>query len=235
MVNLQFLIDKEADVDLWLKFLKPANSTDYGKDWLKSFPSDFTEKLLSLPEDKQPIAISNHIEKYYSKEYLNKFQIKSYNKIKGKLDIIIERLEKVHNRKLPVKNIIVKYETFTCCPYIWQGKESDTFGLYFSKYIIDKDEEIVCFAHELMHLFFHYYFFDYCISKGLSENQTHDLKESLTVFLDTESSLSSLMDAKDGGYFVHQKLRELISEEWNKLPEKNFEKLLDIVIEKMKF
>jgi len=29
-------------------------------------------------------------------------------------------------------------------------------------------------------------------------------------------------------------LRQLISEEWKKLPEKNFEKLLDIIIEKIK-
>jgi len=232
MVYLKFQIDKEADLSVWLRFLRPNHINSFGHSWLTSFSKDFLDQVFNKTEEEQKLFISNHIEKYYIKENLEKFQIKSYNKVKEKLNIIIERLEKLYNQKLPVKNIVVKYETFTCCPYIWQGKESDTFGLYFAKYVIDGNTEIKVFCHEVMHLFFHYYYFDYCLSKGLSENQTKDLKEAVTVLLNLE--FKDLIEKKDNGYPNHQELRQIISEEWQKQEEKNFQKLLDVVIEKIK-
>jgi hypothetical protein len=233
MVNLQFLIDKEDDINLWLSFLNnKRKSNNFGHDRLDGLTKEFLDKVLDKPEDIQRKVISEEVEQYYTEKNLTKFKVESYNKIKDKLDQIIERLEKLHNRKLPVDNIIVKYETFTCCPYIWQGKESDTFGLYFATYVLDQDSQIKVFCHEVMHLFFHYYFFDDCVKKGLTDSQTQDLKEAVTALLNYE--FEDIIDKKDYGHKGHKDLRKLISEEWQKMPEKNFEKLLDLVIEKIK-
>jgi hypothetical protein len=58
--------------------------------------------------------------------------------------------------------------------------------LYFVKYVLDRKIECKVFAHELMYLFFHCYFEDYCLEKGLSKQQISDLKESLTIILNVE-------------------------------------------------
>lgn len=233
MVNLQFIVDKEADIKIWLSFLSnKEKATKFGHDRLAGLSKEFLDTVFDKPKDEQRKVVSEYIEQYYTEENLTKFNVYSYNKVKEKLEIIIEKLEKLHNRKLPVDNIIVKYETFTCCPYRYEGKDSKTFGLYFAKYVLDQDSQIMVFCHEVMHLFFHYYFFDDCLKKGLTEKQTMDLKEAMTVLLNSE--FEDIIDKKDYGHKGHKDLRILISEEWNKLPEKNFEKLLDIVIEKMK-
>jgi len=233
MVVLKFKIDKEDDINLWFSFLNnKRKSNNYGHDRLAGLSKEFLDKVIDKPEDEQRRVISEEVEQYYTGKNLNKFKVESYNKIKDNLDRIIERLEKLHNRKLPVENIIVKYETFTCCPYRYEGKDSKTFGLYFATYVLDQDCQIKVFCHEVMHLFFHFYFFDYCLKKGLTEEQAMDLKEAVTVLLNYE--FEDIIEKEDSGYPDHKSLRHLISEEWKKLPEKNFEKLLDIIIEKIK-
>lgn len=233
MVVLQFQVDKEDDINLWLRFIndsKKANS--FGHSRLKGLSKEFLDKVLDKPEDEQRKVISEEIEKYYTEENLTKFKVESYNKIKENLDKLIERLEKLHSRKLPVDKIIVKYETFTCCPYLWKGKGSDWFGLYFAQYVLDQNQQSKVFVHEVMHLFFHYYFFDDCLKKGLTKEQTMDLKEAVTVLINFE--FKDLVEREDYGHQGHKALRTLISEEWQKQEEKDFQKLLDVVIEKMK-
>ncbi|HRS42872.1 MAG TPA: hypothetical protein P5530_03300 [Candidatus Diapherotrites archaeon] len=237
MVNLKFQIDKEEDIKIWLHFLNNKEKrTSYGHDRLSGLPKEFLDSVLDKPEDKQRKVILSYIEKYYAPKYIDKFKSESYNKIKDNLDAIISALEMLHNRKLPVKNIIVKYETFNCCPYIWQGKESDTFGLFFARYVLDRGSEVAVFCHEVMHLFFHFYFFDYCLSKGLTRNQAMDLKEAVTVLLNLDPTLSKLLGTgiTDYGHKGHKLLRQTITDIYNSQEEKDFQKLLDVAIENMK-
>ena len=233
MVELKFKIDKEDDINLWLKFINNSNKANsFGRDRLSNLPKDFLDKVIDKPESEQREIISNYIEQYYTEKHLIKFKVESFNKVKENLDKIIERLEKLHNRKLPVNKIIVKYETFTCCPYMWRGKESDWFGLYFATYVLDQDSQILVFCHEVMHLFFHYYYFDYCLEKGLNEKQTMDLKEAVTVLLNYE--LTDIIDKKDYGHPSHKQLRIQLVEIWNSMEEKDFQLLLDKAIDNMK-
>jgi hypothetical protein len=241
MVKLIFQVDKKADIDIWLRALNDkSQASNYGCNWLDRLPKDFLDKVLNKPEEKQRRLIKKYISKYYTKENLDKFRIVSKQKIQKNKTEIIKRLEILHNRKLPIKKIVVKYETFTCCPYIWQGKDSDTFGLYLAKFIIDRNEECLVFAHELMHLFFHYYFFDYCLEKGcLSIEEVMEIKEAVTILLNHDSKLSKLIEFPEEGYLLHKPLIDQIEQEWSKQqPEKDkdkdFAKLLDSVIEKIK-
>lgn len=231
MVLLEFEVNKEKDIKIWLRFLK-SNKDSYGLNFVGLLPKDILDRLLNKPEEEQKQVISSYTEQFYTKEYLDRFSIDSYNKVKEKLNLIIERLETIHNRKLPVERIIVIYDTFTACPYVYQGKKSKTYGLYFNNLVIDNNIQINVFSHELMHLFFHYYYFDDCLKKGLTEDQAMDLKEAVTVLLNLE--FKDLIEKKDNGYPNHQKIRQIISEEWQKQEEKDFLKLLDLAIEKIK-
>jgi isopentenyldiphosphate isomerase len=232
MTNLQFQVNEESDINIWLRFLK-SNKATYGLNFLELLPKEFLSKLLNKSEKEQKEIILEHIKQYYTEENLNKFRIDSYNKIKDKFDLIIERLEQIHNKKLPVKRIIVKYTTFTACPYIYQGKKSQTYGLYLNNLVIENNIQIMVFSHEVIHLFFHYYFEDYCLDKGLSKNQTSDLKEAITVLLNLE--LKDIIEIEDKGYLDHISLRQVISEIWQSQPkDKDFLQLLDNVIKIMK-
>jgi hypothetical protein len=231
MIKTTFIIDKEADVNIWYEYIRDYKDKDqYGNNLLKKVSLEILKKLENKEEKEQKQIISKHIEQYYTEENLNKFLTTSKNKIKANKEEIIKRLEHIHNKKIPVTKVIVKYETFVCCPYIYRGKESDWFGLYFAQYVIDKKIELSVFAHEVMHLFFHYYFDDYCLEKGLSEEQTSDLKEAVTVILNID--LKDIIEIEDNRYPDHQQLRKVIEEAWIK--EKDFVKILDVGIEYLK-
>jgi len=233
MTILEFKVDKESDIKIWLRFLK-LNKATYGLNFLELLPKELLSNLLNKSEENQKEIILEYIKQYYTEKNLDKFRINAYNKIKDNFDLIIERLEKLHNKKLPVKRIIVKYGTFTACPYIYQGKKSQTYGLFINNLVIENNIQIMVFTHEVMHLFFHYYFDDYCIEKGLSKKQTSDLKEAVTVLLNLE--FKDLIEIEDKGYTDHKFIRQIITDLWKSQQEdkKDFLKLIDDVIKKMK-
>jgi len=230
MIKTTFIIDKEADVNIWYEYIRDYKDKDqYGNNLLKKVSLEILKKLENKEKKEQKQIISKHIEQYYTEENLNKFLTTSKNKIKANKEEIIKRLEHIHNKKIPYNQIYIKYETFVCCPYDL-NQEEKSFLLYFSKEVVDRKIENFVFAHEVMHLFFHYYFDDYCLEKGLSEEQTSDLKEAVTVILNID--LKDIIEIEDNGYPDHQQLRKVIEETWTK--EKDFVKMLDVSIEYMK-
>jgi hypothetical protein len=73
-----------------------------------------------------------------------------------------------------------------------------------------------------MHLYFHeFYWKD--VEKKIGSKKTGDLKESLTVLLNSE--FKDLFISPDLGYEEHKELRNFILKSWKE--EKDFEKLLD--------
>jgi hypothetical protein len=227
MVKIEFKIDKEDDINIWYKFINDSLKYNrYGLNRLRHISNDLLAKLKDKPEEEQKAIISKYIEKYYTKEYLNKFFVKSKNKINKNKEEIIKRLERIHNKTLPVNKILIKYETFTCCPYIYKGKNGDFFGLYFAKFVLDRNIECKIFSHELMHLFFHHYFEDYCLDKGLAKKEAMDIKEAVTVILNVE--LKDIIEEEDFGYPDHVELRKNILKEWKK--HKDFKKMLEIIV-----
>jgi hypothetical protein len=81
-------------------------------------------------------------------------------------------------------------------------------------------------AHELLHMQFIRWFQTKC--SELTKKQEDDLREALT-FLLNEKEFIDLISVRDGGYPLHQKLREKLSEEWRKT--RDFDKFLPKAIE----
>lgn len=221
MVEFHFIISKEEDIHNWLKFINNPISK-YGVDWLKSYPENFKKKVIGKSKDTQIKEIIKYSNKYYTQKYLDQF-FKNKIKLNKYKNIIVERLEKIHNRKFPLNIISFKYNTFIACPYQYR-KNQNWFGIFVSKKYIKKGA-IGVTIHELMHLFFHYYFWDICKSEGLGEDETHFIKESFSVIINKE--FKDILDHEDYGYPNHMKLRKFIENEWNK--NKSFEDILKYV------
>ena len=84
-------------------------------------------------------------------------------------------------------------------------------------------------GHELMHLQFHYNYWDRT-EKEIGKEKTADLNESLTILLNLE--FGDLWLVEDKGYDSHRSLRKFIYEEWKK--EKDFGKLIESCIGHLK-
>jgi hypothetical protein len=85
------------------------------------------------------------------------------------------------------------------------------------------------FGHEIMHLYFHKFYW-YYVEEKIGPKKTGDLKEALTVLLNHE--FIDLWLNYDVGYDEHKDLREFISTCWKE--EKDFEKLLEKCIDYLK-
>jgi hypothetical protein len=88
-----------------------------------------------------------------------------------------------------------------------------------------RDNNLDVIVHELMHLFFHVYFWGYCKKNGLGESQIKDIKEAFTVLINEEFKNLGFMDR---GYEIHKDLRNYILKEWQK--SKNFNRVLGLTI-----
>ncbi len=223
MVNIHYRFDKEKDLKIWLEFVRDpiVNGRDTSK-----YLSKEEQEILKMPKNKQKEFIRKHIDQYYTKEYKDSFLIDTKQKINKPKEEIIKRLEKIHDKKIPVNDIVVYYNTYNICPYFY-NKTKKASGFYVSRFVMDINHEINVFIHETMHVFFHCYFWSYCVKKGLNKEQINDIKEAVSVIINHE--FKDIISNEDIGYPNHKKLRKIIEKEWIK--EKNFIKMLDKIIE----
>ncbi len=121
------------------------------------------------------------------------------------------------------KDIIAYLTTLGVCPYD-PDEPSFMFSLFYSL-----PHQLQTCGHEIMHLYFHQFYWDKVESK-IGKEKTGDLKEALSVLLNVE--FRDLWFAKDYGYEPHKDLREFILTEWKN--EKDFEKLLEKCINYLK-
>lgn len=84
--------------------------------------------------------------------------------------------------------------------------------------------------HEIMHIFFHKQWWDFCLKQGVPDKNVWDVKESMTVLLNLWFK-DQLIDI-DWGYEEHAELRRLIIE-WF-LKTRDFKKTLKEACEYMK-
>jgi hypothetical protein len=79
----------------------------------------------------------------------------------------------------------------------------------------------------------HYHFFDNNwenVTREISQEKAHKLKECLTVLLNEE--FSDLWFCEDEGYKDHEKFRKFIVEEWRK--NKDYDELINKCVIKLK-
>jgi len=140
---------------------------------------------------------------------------KNWSKIEKKY---FKALVEVTNKPIYTDKFNCSLTTFGMCPY--DVKKS--WFMVSTRY--DFSYQLTVIAHEIMHLQFIRQYYQDCRKKGLSRSQFEDLKEALTVLLNTKP-FSAFLIAEDKGYVRHQQLRRYILKVWSK--DQDFENLLN--------
>lgn len=212
-IKLKFLIDERKDYYVWLSFFREPNT--YGKDNYKD-----NKKIFELMKNTHyfPEVFPTIKDKYYTKKQLDRFNIDFKEIITLNLPIIIKQLEKIHQKPFPkkIKKVYFYFTSFSMSPY---NIKNDLFYMFVNRTILPNKKEYLELAnHELMHLFFHYYFEKKFVKHKIPKKDINDIKEALTVLIN------------DKGYEKHKALRQEILKQWKK--EKDFNKLMEYLLDK---
>lgn len=204
-MKLLFIEDLDSDVKNWQASL--ATKNDYVGDF----------KAKYLPKDIPP-------EKTEDEEYLRGYLRERFYKTGKVADFrdwleantniteMQQDLEELMGGKF-LREVITSYITvFGLGRYHVQG---NMFYVIYRSAEHDRKERISSIYHELMHFMFHWHYWDQCRAAGLSDQDVHNFKESITVLLNLILAKRGL--PLDKGYSVHEELRK----QWMRLYEEN--------------
>lgn len=227
MLNLNFSYDREKDALNWVlqaKDVNPAFGISYQAS-VAPIPKRILTQIIKN-NDKESVKIVldyfNHSQRQNLKEEFIQLKIESLQKLwLNKGETLINRLEKILG---PFQNETVNayITTLYICDYSYQEKYF-YLSLYHSLAL-----NFTIIAHELAHFLFYQNFQKFC--QKLNENQLQDLKESVTVLLNTKE-FNDILLIEDQGYQPHQKLRRLILVNWNK--ERDLKKIINKIIQEL--
>jgi len=97
--------------------------------------------------------------------------------------------------------------TIPICPY---SEEEFSFMFSFNHPI---PLSVKTCGHEIFHLYFHEHYWKN-VEKEIGKDKTSDLKEAVTVLLNTDSFKDLFPTVRDRGYPNHKALRAYITEQW---------------------
>jgi hypothetical protein len=198
-----------------------ANLNFYELDKQNEIPKNIFKKIknkkYSDVKDLIKLEIKNNKAKYQKNfEWIKEVFLPEFQK---KEKEILERLDKIHNKKFPAKFVKLY---FTSIGLGFYGGEKNGFWINISGNPQSKDYWTEFLIHELMHLYFGVYYRKICFNECLGLNEIEDIKESFTILINLE--FKDVISEEDVGYGEHKLLREFIQREWKK--KKSFEKVL---------
>jgi hypothetical protein len=222
MNRIHFGYDIKKDAWSWVLIAKSKNI--WGRDPKRQvvhIPDDLLKKILKNNHRKAEVFVVDYLKNHPNRKYREKVireEIKALENIwRTKEAEYFKILEQITQKPIYRKNFGAYYTSGFMCPYnliqAW-FMVSMWHNIPFS---------IGTICHEVMHLQFHYYYEKWCLKNGLSKDQFHNLKESLT-FLLNEPEFENIILQNEQGYPDHLKLRSQLQKLWQK--EKNFEKFL---------
>ena len=187
----------ELDIGNWKQTANKKGLNRWGVDWTKSLPP---EVKIECVNDEN--CLKNYLEEKYYKTGV-------IDKAIGELQESIDRypiqadLENMIGKRFVEEIITIYITTISRAPYNLQKS-------YFYVIYRDKDllREVSGVYHELQHFLFHKYSWQMCLDSGLSDTQTDDLKESMTVLLNKKLEEREL--PLDKGYPNHKVIRQKI-------------------------
>lgn len=229
MPKIIFKIDFKQDAQNWARIAK-MKKHPFGRkkrEVIDRIPKSLLKKMSRLSKNKAADLAYKHLQKN-SKKFLTglnaeKELLEFYFKYKG--NDLFKVLTKITGKKIYTNKFYATFTLMTSAPY----DPDYNWFMIIAKRSAPKQISNIC--HEILHLQFIYYYKNYCLKKGLTEEQFQDLKESLT-FLLNEPIFKRFYLAPDQGYLLHQTLRKKLKKIWSK--EKNFAKFLDKAIEVIK-
>lgn len=229
MSKLIFSYNFNRDIENYLNSIYKFRYFKYGDKNLESKITKHIPKetLKLIRKSKTSFKAKKHIQQFLE-DFISPKKIKNVKKkiekaweIKEKA--FLEKLEGFYQKPVYFSKVNVYFTSLSICPY--NSKE----GWLMIPLNTNVKDQIAIICHELMHFMFHRYYEDYCKRK-ISLRKFEDIKEALTVFLNTE--FSDIININDRGYPAHQKLRKFLLKEWKK--NKDFKILLDATINSFK-
>jgi hypothetical protein len=197
-MQLIFREDIDRDVENWqASFAMQGNYSYVGDFKSKYLPKDI---LPEKTEDKEYL-YEYLRERFYSNEKVLVF--KEWLSVNVNATEIQQDLKKMMERKFLAEEISAYITVFGLGNYYVQG---NMFFVIYRSPERDRKQRISDIYHELEHFLFHWHYWDQCKEAGLSEQDIHNFKESLTVLLNPILEGRGL--PPDGGYPVHEELRK---------------------------
>lgn len=205
-MKLKFDYNREKDIWCLLNKGKSSNNSQS--------PTKVYEQLVATSgENLTNEATSAFIEKYISEnnidlqEYIERYQ-KDWDEVKEEYT---KRAEAIFQVKLP-EDVTAYLTINNRCPY---NIEENYFFVSVSATSVRRTV-----MHELFHFYTWYAFGKKLINQGVSKEKYNDIKESLTVILNTDFS-DLLNGAIDNGYSQHQDMRTEIARLWSQNKDMN--------------
>lgn len=223
-MNIKFKYDIKKETENWYNIVSDEDDT-FGnsyKDTVMSIPDSILEIISSVPKNKAIDKIVDYLEHDPRQELKNIFineKISGLEKIWEELgQKLVDALTKVTGKKFDDEEYTAYITHLFICDYNISEKYFflslyHSVGLNFS-----------VLAHELLHFITYKHFKSYCIEKGLTEPQFQDLKESLTVVLNSPV-FDEILLIEDYGYPDHEKLRSFLEKKF--LSGADFDALID--------
>lgn len=231
ITKVKFDYDIKKDIGNYLNSIYQCKRNKYGRDDLiERISRKIPRNVLKLiQESKNRDEAAKVVHNYLINDFLDESSTentkqslsKEWSKVE---DLFFKKMEKFYEKPIYFKKITAYFTSLPICPYNFKE------NWFMVSFLRSREQQILTVCHELMHFMFIKYYRNYCLQKGLSKEQFEDLKESLTVFLNTE--FKGIVKVEDRGYLAHQKIREFLLKERKKT--KNFQELLDKGIEFVK-
>ena len=230
MPKIIFKIDLKQDAKNWVR-VAHRKKHPFGLNrniYIQRFNNkDLLKQIIKLPRDKAINVVYKYLQKNSDKflDELNatKSMLEFYFKHKSKA--LFKALAKVTGKPIYTSKFFATFTLMSSAPY---NPEKDWFMIMAKK---PTTRQLTNICHEILHLQFIHYYYDYCVEKGLNQKQFQDLKEAIT-FLLNEPVFKKLYLAPDNGYPNHVELRKKLKRVWDK--DKNFKRFLDKAIKVIK-
>jgi hypothetical protein len=206
-MNISFAYNLEKDTE---NFFKSFNSVNSKK------PTKLQELYLNEVGDLNPAKVALFLQNQKIDIQTKRNEIESAWRSIEKT--AIDRMEKLFGIDLP-KNIIVYLSLNSRCTY-------NIADNYFFVYVNAKAPNSTI-AHELLHFYTWYAFQGKLEIQGISKELYNEIKESLTVLLNTDF-VDLFGENTDSGYTQHQEMRTKIRQ--MRIEGKEVEEIIQILI-----
>lgn len=229
MPKIIFKIDLNKEAENWVRVanLKEHSFGRSVQEIQKDIPKEILEQLPKLSKNKAIKLVVDRLndraDNFMPLFQANKGLLDFYFKHNG--DALFNSLEKITGKKMYAKSFTGYFILLNSCTY---DLNSNSF-MIMGRRPMPKQLTTIC--HEILHLQFVNYYGDYCLEKGLTQDQFQKLKEAIT-FLLNNPIFKKLYLVPDMGHPNHKVLRGQLKKIWDK--NKQFDKFLDKAIEAVK-
>lgn len=213
---IKFIYDINKDARNWvdvIKNTKPSWGIDYEEE-TKMVPRSLKEKILKANDKEAVILVKNYFRnqsRFKFKKEVIRSETKAIGEIWGKREKdFFKILETLTRKPLFSRTFTAYFTTMFICPY-----DEEKYKWFMLSMWHSLPFQITTICHEIFHFQFLYYYTNFCRKKGLDKKQIEDIKEALTVLLNTKE-FDGIVLSQDPGYSDHQIIRQKILNIWQK-------------------